>query len=177
MSTESASPYRIEPLDLRIHDATLLRALDVATAAAEHTFDPVSEGGRDCSRAWIAQVDQDDRARPVAYLVTWHVADELHILNVATSPPFRRRGIARALMDQALEYARSHAIRIVVLEVRRSNAAAIRLYRTLGFFVTSLRRNYYNDNGEDALDMMLVLDPETGHIVPGRDDVRLEEAT
>jgi len=63
----------------------------------------------------------------------------------------------------------------VLLEVRRSNQAAIRLYRSFGFSVAGLRRAYYSLDGEDALEMVLVLDPETGDIVPGQDEVRLEE--
>jgi len=53
-------------------------------------------------------------------------------------------------------------IRIIVLEVRRSNRPAIELYRSFGFSVLSVRPAYYSDDNEDALEMMLGLSPETG---------------
>jgi ribosomal-protein-alanine N-acetyltransferase len=107
--------------------------------------------------------------------LTWLVADELHILNVATDPTYRRRGIGQALVERAIAFARERRVRLVLLEVRRSNLPAIRLYRSFGFCVLGIRRGYYGDNGEDAIEMGLVLDPETGDIVPSRDEVRLEE--
>ena len=75
----------------------------------------------------------------IAFLIAWHVADELHVLNVATALHMRRRGVATAIMNEALAYARQSRVRIVLLEVRRSNRAAIRLYRTLGFSAMGLR--------------------------------------
>ena len=65
----------------------------------------------------------------MAFVVSWHVADELHVLNVATREDRRRRGLGRALMDHVVAYAREHALKHVLLEVRRSNAPAIALYR------------------------------------------------
>jgi ribosomal protein S18 acetylase RimI-like enzyme len=110
----------------------------------------------------------------VAFLIAWHVADELHVLNVATALHMRRRGVATAIMNEALAYARQSRVRIVLLEVRRSNRAAIRLYRTLGFSAMGLRPKYYSNDGEDAVEMVISLDPATGAIVPGRDEVRIE---
>ena len=49
----------------------------------------------------------------------------------------------------------------VLLEVRRSNAPAIALYRALGFFAMGVRARYYPDD-EDAVEMVLALDLETG---------------
>ena len=63
----------------------------------------------------------------------------------------RRRWAATALLSSSLDYARDSAIRIVILEVRRSNRAAIKLYRKLAFTVLGVRPGYYGDNGEDAI--------------------------
>lgn len=109
----------------------------------------------------------------MAFLVSWHVADELHVLNVATREDRRRRGIARALMNVVVGYARSHTIKHVLLEVRRSNAAALALYRCVGFFAMGVRARYYPDD-EDAVEMVLLLDPATGAIVAHADEVRLD---
>jgi ribosomal-protein-alanine N-acetyltransferase len=61
----------------------------------------------------------------------------------------------------------------VLLEVRRSNAAAIALYRRVGFFAMGVRSRYYPDD-EDAVEMVLMIDPETGAVVAHDDEVRLE---
>ncbi|HPB94278.1 MAG TPA: hypothetical protein PKW66_00100, partial [Polyangiaceae bacterium] len=73
-------------------------------------------------------------------------------------------------------WAGQHHVQSVLLEVRRSNLAALRLYRSFGFFLRGLRKEYYGD-GEDAVEMGLVLDPKTGDIVASRDEVRLEEVS
>ncbi len=80
-------------------------------------------------------------------------------------------------MRTALDYAIAHRLRLVLLEVRRSNQPAIGLYRSVGFFTTGVRAGYYADNDEDAIEMMLTLDPATGRIEQGHDEVELEEET
>lgn len=125
---------------------------------------------RPWTRCWVAREGRS----ALAFLIAWHVADELHVLNVATLPSARRRGIATALMRTSLGYAQAQRVRIVLLEVRRSNRPALRLYRGLGFTVMGVRPGYYGDNGEDAVEMVLALDPATGSIHPGRDEIHLD---
>jgi len=91
--------------------------------------------------------------RVVGYLCLWEVAGELHITNVAVHPTVRRRGIARTLLGGVLDDARQRGLRLVVLEVRPSNAEALGLYDSFGFRVVGRRRGYYYDTGEDALVM------------------------
>ena len=57
------------------------------------------------------------------------------VANVAVHPEFRRRGIARGLMEAALDMIESHGGTVVMLQVRHDNDGAIRLYRSLGFRV------------------------------------------
>jgi ribosomal-protein-alanine N-acetyltransferase len=125
---------------------------------------------RPWSRLWVAR-ERD--CGVVAFAIGWHVLDELHILNLMTRADRRRRGIARALMNEVLDYGRLKRIKHMLLEVRRSNRPAIGLYRTLGFFAMGVRARYYPDN-EDALEMVLTFDVETGGIVPHPDEVRWE---
>lgn len=91
------------------------------------------------------------------YICYWLAAGEMHVLNIATSTSFRRQGVARQLMTHALSEALSQNVGNVLLEVRIGNAAAIALYRDLGFTEDGLRKNYYSD-GEDALLMSRVLE-------------------
>ena len=89
----------------------------------------------------------------VGYLIVSRYVDAWHVMNVAVAPEFRRRGIARALLERLFEVTGDDARRGYTLEVRVSNAEAIRLYERLGFEARGLRRGYYTDNREDALIM------------------------
>jgi len=93
----------------------------------------------------------------LGFLVFWLVHDEVHVLNVAVGAEHRRRGVARALMDQAALRGRARGARLCTLEVRRSNLAAIALYRGLGYREVAIRPRYYAEEGEDALVMELDL--------------------
>lgn len=131
------------------------------------------ELSRPWGRVWAARMAFG--SPPVGFLAAWHIADELHVLNVATAVCMRRQGVGRALIREALRYAGAHRVRILLLEVRRSNQAAIQLYRGCCFTVLRLRRAYYADNDEDAVEMILALDPETGCILPARDEIRIDD--
>lgn len=89
----------------------------------------------------------------VGYLVFWCVLDEVHILQVATAPPWRGRGIASALVARTLEDGQALGGRSFLLEVRVSNLAARRLYERHGFGAIALRRRYYEHPVEDAVVM------------------------
>jgi len=123
---------------------------------------------RPWARLWVARED----GVVVAFVIAWHVADELHVLNVATREDRRRRGIARHLMEHVVAHARAVRVKHALLEVRRSNVAAIALYRAFGFFAMGVRTRYYPDD-EDAIEMVLAFDIATGEIVPHADEVRL----
>jgi ribosomal-protein-alanine N-acetyltransferase len=56
-----------------------------------------------------------------------------------------------ALLEHVLDAAASRGAARATLEVRRSNAAARRLYERLGFEVAATRPNYYASPAEDAL--------------------------
>jgi ribosomal-protein-alanine N-acetyltransferase len=93
----------------------------------------------------------------VGYVNYWLVRDEVHLLNLAVHPDARRHGHGRALLDHLLGFARAQRCRIVTLEVRRSNLAAIELYRAAGFVAVGVRPRYYVDDQEDAIVMVLEL--------------------
>ncbi|MGN1059289.1 MAG: GNAT family N-acetyltransferase, partial [Clostridia bacterium] len=62
---------------------------------------------------------------PVAYMGMWCVADEGQITNIAVSPAHRRRGLATRLLTFFIELARARGLRLLTLEVRAHNQAAI----------------------------------------------------
>jgi ribosomal-protein-alanine N-acetyltransferase len=93
----------------------------------------------------------------VAFGNYWLVADEVHLLNIATHPQARRAGHASRLLAHIVALGRRRGCRLVTLEVRRSNAAAQRLYRRFGFRPVGVRPNYYAEDQEDAIVMLLDL--------------------
>ena len=88
------------------------------------------------------------------FLVSWTVHDELHVLNIATAPEFRRAGVGSALLDEAFARARAARCTLATLEVRRSNEGALSLYEAQGFRRVGIRPRYYQEEGEDAVVMV-----------------------
>ena len=118
----------------------------------------VAELGNGLARPLVAEVE----GRIEGFIFAWIVADETHILDLAVDPALRGNRIGRELTLSALKSGKQEGAAYAVLEVRRSNAAARRLYATLGFRVVGRRPGYYQDNGEDALVMMADLDGGKG---------------
>ncbi len=88
-----------------------------------------------------------------AYLAFHAVADELEIVNLATHPASRRKGLARRLLGAVLQLAKNMGIQREYLEVRETNLPALALYEQFGFVKAGLRKAYYPDTGEDAVVM------------------------
>jgi len=89
----------------------------------------------------------------IGYLIISRYVDAWHVMNVAVAVRHRRRGVARALLERLFELTANDERRGYTLEVRISNAGAIKLYEVLGFVSRGVRRGYYTDNREDALIM------------------------
>lgn len=79
----------------------------------------------------------------VAFVLVRFAADEAEILTIATHSGHRRRGYARLLLEDVIRRLYRERIATLFLEVERGNAAAVTLYRRLGFEVAGERRNYY----------------------------------
>jgi [ribosomal protein S18]-alanine N-acetyltransferase len=105
-------------------------------------------------------------------LVAWFVADELHLHNIAVDPDQRRCGYGMRLLRALVEAAYAAAITVGYLEVEAHNHAAIALYRAWGAHTFNVRRGYYDD-GSDALEMRILLDPVRRLVIPSADEVRI----
>lgn len=88
-----------------------------------------------------------------AYMGMHIVLDECYIANVAVSPAFRRRGLGKKLVENALTVAREKNCSFITLEVRVSNSPAIGLYTDCGFEKIGERKNFYSVPTENALIM------------------------
>ena len=87
----------------------------------------------------------------LGFAVSWTVAGESHLLNIAVRPDRRGGGVGRALLRECIRRgARAGASRIH-LEVRAGNEEARRMYHAAGFSFLGIRKGYYNDTGEDAV--------------------------
>jgi RimJ/RimL family protein N-acetyltransferase len=73
-----------------------------------------------------------------------HVAD----LGLMVAASARRRGIGRALLQQAVAWARAAGVRKLELHVFPHNAPAIRLYEAFGFVREGYRKEHYRRGGE-----------------------------
>ncbi len=98
--------------------------------------------------------------RLAGFVLVRVVADEAEILTIAVRKALRGRGYGRMLMDEALRRLHRAGASRCFLEVDRGNAAAVALYRSLGFAVAGERRNYYSGSapgGGTALVMRVQL--------------------
>ena len=84
-----------------------------------------------------------------AYLGMHKILDEGYITNIAVSPEYRRRGIAKALLERLIEENRD--LSFITLEVRESNLGAIALYEGMGFEKVGARPHYYTNPDETAI--------------------------
>jgi [ribosomal protein S18]-alanine N-acetyltransferase len=110
-----------------------------------------------CARSILVEID----GRIVGYVLFWLLPGAIDIHNIAVHVDYRRRGIARSLLDKVASEARRQSALRVMLEVRRSNLPAQKLYASAGFITTGIRKGYYSDDGEDALAMSLELSPKS----------------
>ncbi|HYA07451.1 MAG TPA: GNAT family N-acetyltransferase [Xanthobacteraceae bacterium] len=86
----------------------------------------------------------------IGFILSRMAADEAEILSIAIAPSWRRRRLARPLLDLHLRRLAGFSIRAVFLEVDEHNTPARRLYRRAGFVEVGRRQGYY-DSGANAL--------------------------
>ena len=157
----STSPIPTAPIT-RLERAELA-AVQAILEPSELHVDLEAELAREIALPWVIR---SSGGLIAGFLLAWSVADELHLLELASHPEHRRRGFARALLGALIAHAREHKKRLLLLEVRCSNQGAITLYESAGFQKTGVRRGYYSDTGEDAVEMRITFDPSSGEIMP-----------
>ncbi|MBI4715219.1 MAG: ribosomal protein S18-alanine N-acetyltransferase [Nitrospirae bacterium] len=103
------------------------------------------------SSLWVAR---DGEGGMGGFVCFWVVGDEIHFLDLAVAPPFRRKGLGEFLIRESLEWGGERGAGTAFLEVRESNQGARGLYRKMGFEEMMRRKGYYRNPREDALVMM-----------------------
>jgi len=114
-------------------------------AWSEENF--LSEMRRPCAYAFVAH----HKHRLLGYLIFWMICDEVHLLNLSIHPDFRGRGMGKKLMTFLIDFAHRSGAKWIGSEVRRSNRAALALYRSFGFREHGVRKGYYQDTHEDGI--------------------------
>ncbi len=148
MSAQPERLWNLRPLG----DAHLERIVDIERRA--YPF-PWTEGiFRDCLNAgysaWVVTSPGDEI---LAYGLMSMAVGEAHILNLCVEPAYQQQGIGKFLLTHLQRLARAANMELMLLEVRKSNAAAIALYLGMGFARLGVRKGYYpaRDGSEDAL--------------------------
>ena len=151
--TSRTPPLLIErlrqPVSVEDRDAVIdLEAGSFTNPWTAETFDLML--ATPVSRVYVARTAPGTEI--LAFCACWVIEDDVHINTVAVRGTLRRQGVGGTLLRGVLDAATA---RRATLEVRRSNVAALALYRKLGFEVTAVRQNYYANPAEDGLVLWL----------------------
>ncbi len=136
---------------LPMHAGLLPQVLEIELRA--YAFPWTENIFRDCLKAgysgWVLS-DAQNHLR--GYALMSMAVGEAHVLNLCVDPSYQQQGYGRLLLLHMMRIARAANLTIVLLEVRRSNKAALRLYESEGFKRIGLRKAYYPaaDGREDA---------------------------
>ncbi len=111
--------------------------------------------GYQCTACWAG-------SELVGYAIIMTALEEAHLLNLAVSDRWQRRGIGARFLQHIADDARKQHLEMLYLEVRPSNVAARKMYERFGFRQLGLRRDYYPavTGREDALFLGLNLAPQ-----------------
>ncbi len=108
----------------------------------------------DLANYFVAELDNE----VVAYSGYWKILDEGHITVVSVNPDHRGMGFAKSLIEHMILDAKKQYINKMTLEVRKSNIAAINLYKNFDFYEVGIRPKYYIYDNEDAIIMFVELE-------------------
>ena len=106
------------------------------------------------SRLYVALLDD----RVVGYEMAWFLEDEIHLINIAVAHRYQHQKIGSRLLEFLMAEAAAVQASFITLEVRKSNRLAQAFYRAFHFEYIGIRENYYSDNHDDAVLLMLDLE-------------------
>lgn len=76
--------------------------------------------------------------------------DQCQITTFAIDKKYQNNGLGSKLLEYFIQFALNNNQLNITLEVRVSNNSAISLYKKFSFKQAAIRKNYYQDNFEDA---------------------------
>lgn len=160
---ERAEPGRTSdhaaPLRISLHPGPLppallsaIAAIEEATLREEATLWGASGLAATLAAPHAAMAIAGDLDQPSAYCLFSCLAGECEILQIATRPADQRRGLGRLLLLAVLGVAADQGCDRALLEVRRGNLAARRLYDQIGFSLDGVRPGYYRGSRGPSTD-------------------------
>lgn len=93
----------------------------------------------------------------VGFMVYELLKSQLHLLNFAVDPQFRRAGVGKAMVSKMVAKLSQQKRSEIRAEVRETNLSAQLFFRSCGFSSTKVLRGYYDETDEDAYVMRYVL--------------------
>ena len=95
-------------------------------------------------------VAKNNDGKIIGYIGISYVLDSADIISIVVHKDYTQKGIATLLLQEIFAFTKENNIQKIMLEVRKSNIPAQKLYEKHGFKQIAIRNNYY-DNTEDAL--------------------------
>ncbi len=138
--------FRVQGLGL--NDLKAVIEIENSSFACPWSEQLFQEELKNPSSLCLKAVDENDEL--CGYIILRTIVDEVHLLNIATRPKSRKKGVAQKLIENAEQG--FCCGKPLFLEVRISNKPALDLYKKLGFKQIYVRKRYYPD-GEDAIVM------------------------
>jgi ribosomal-protein-alanine acetyltransferase/tRNA threonylcarbamoyl adenosine modification protein YeaZ len=170
-ATSHMGEVRIRPMSLNDIDEVV--AIEQASFSDPWSAASFAEEITAPRRAWLV-AEQDD-GRVVAYGGVAAFGDEAHLMNLGVSADRRRLGIGRVLLERLLERARELGPRRITLEVRESNADAVKLYESVGLSTSGdvgrSRRRKPGSSASLAGDRETSCDETAAAVLRGRDSL------
>ena len=105
--------------------------------------------GKTENRIWVYELNRII----IGFIIDLRYDNEVNILNIAIGKPFQNEGHGLKMVYNYLKSLPRECI--VLIEVKRNNYKALKIYYKLNFQKLNTRKAYYND-GTDAVNMILV---------------------
>ena len=145
----------LEIRQAKLYDVPAMARIERDSFEAPWSADEITRDVTAGGNVYVAVALADEER--AGYAEIRMIAGEGQIYNIAIAPEFRREGIGEALLRHLIDKADADGCKLVTLEVRSGNEAAMELYKKLGFREVGRRRGYYAKGGEDAVLMDLDL--------------------
>ncbi len=158
---KTTAAYEIR--EMRPEDAPAVKALEIEAGLSPW---PVADYAAEAVRGDSAAHVAERRGKVIGFIIARLITirnhptrsdasmKSLEIYNLAVSRVARREGIGESLFRVAVAAGRrTGSVDSAELEVRRANTGAIRFYEQLGFRRTGLRRSFYVNPADDAVQM------------------------
>ena len=145
----------LEIRQAKLYDVPAMARIERDSFEAPWSADEITKDVTAGGNVYVAVALADEER--AGYAEIRKIAGEGQIYNIAIAPEFRREGIGEALLRHLIDKADADGCKLVTLEVRSGNEAAMELYKKLGFREVGRRKGYYAKGGEDAVLMDLDL--------------------